>query len=99
MRRLEFVDDGGFPAVVEAQAEHVHLFLEAQPSCQLVKQPHLAATIRTLQQRLASLCEFRTETFACGGNRLLLFSRLITGDSGSFRSELVESGHSAEPII
>lgn len=37
---LEAVDDGGFPAVVQPETQNVHLLLQAQPSCQLIKQPH-----------------------------------------------------------
>lgn len=34
------VDDGGFPTVVQTKTQHIHLLLQPQPSCQLVKQPH-----------------------------------------------------------
>lgn len=37
---LEAVDDGGFPTVVQPETQNVHLLLQAQPSCQLIKQPH-----------------------------------------------------------
>lgn len=37
---LEAVDDGGFATVVQPQTQNVHLLLQAQPSCQLIKQPH-----------------------------------------------------------
>lgn len=38
---LQLIDDGGLSAVVQPQTEHVHLLLlQAQPSCQLVEEPH-----------------------------------------------------------
>lgn len=40
IRRLEAVDDCGFSAVVQTKTENVHLLLQPQPSCQLIKQPH-----------------------------------------------------------
>lgn len=40
IRRFEFVDDGGFPAVVQTETEYIDLLLQPQPSDQLVKQPH-----------------------------------------------------------
>lgn len=44
---LELVDDGGLAAVVQAQAQDVHLLpLQTQPPGQLVKQPHRSASTR-----------------------------------------------------
>lgn len=37
---LEAVDDGGFSTVVQPETQNIHLLLQPQPSCQLVKQPH-----------------------------------------------------------
>lgn len=41
---FELVDDGGFSTVVQAETQHIHLLLQPQPSCQLVKQPHWLAS-------------------------------------------------------
>lgn len=41
---LQLIDDGGLSAVVQPQTKHVHLLLlQAQPSCQLVEEPHRPA--------------------------------------------------------
>lgn len=38
---LQLIDDGSLSAVVQTQTNHVHLLLlQAQPSCQLVEEPH-----------------------------------------------------------
>lgn len=44
IRGLEVVDDGGFSTVVQTETQHIHLLLQPQPSCQLVKQPHWLAS-------------------------------------------------------
>lgn len=43
IRGLEVVYDGGFPRVVQTKTQHIHLLLQAQPSCQLIEQPHWLA--------------------------------------------------------
>ena len=53
---LELVDDGGFPAVVQSQTQHVHFFLlQTQPTRQFIKQAHLSC-LQHLNLRFK--CEF-----------------------------------------